>query len=262
MICSPKLIQVRTDQRLLLVPMLIPLIGVCFTNIVVHAQKSVLDTAAIEFFEKSVRPLLVAHCYECHSGQERQGGLQLDFREAVLKGGDSGPAILPRDPEKSLLIQAVHYKNPDMQMPPKGALSSTEIANLERWISMGAPDPRSKQIDPAAPSPTGMTVDAGREFWSMNPIATVSIPSVKNTEWVATPVDAFLLANLEANQLHPASKTDRTRLIRRVTVADACQFMPFCEEWLVGIEREKAPAMKQNARVQSKRFGNGSNFMK
>lgn len=241
MIYSLKLIQVPTCQPLLLVQMLIPLIGVCFTNSVLNSQESVLDTAAIEFFEKSVRPLLVAHCYECHSGQERQGGLQLDFREAVLKGGDSGPAILPGDPEKSLLIQAVHYKNPDMQMPPKGALSSTEIANLERWISMGAPDPRSKQNDPTAPSPSGMTVDAGREFWSLHPIAAVPIPSVKNTEWVATPVDAFLLANLEANRLHPASKTDRTSLIRRVTL-DLTGLPPTPEELEAFVSDDSANA--------------------
>ncbi len=218
MIYPPELTQVRSNQLISLVHLWIALAVVCWTDYVSYAQESVPDPAAIEFFEKSVRPLLVAHCYECHSGKENNGGLQLDFREAVLKGGDSGPAIRQREPENSLLIQAVRYKNPDLQMPPKGALSETEIAVLERWISMGAPDPRAKQNDLAAPSPTGMTVEAGREFWSMHPIAAVSIPPVKNKGWVATPVDAFLLAKLEANQLEPASPADRTSLIRRITL--------------------------------------------
>ena len=98
MIYCPKLINVRPNQQILLVQILITLIVVCLTDNISQAQESVPDAAAIEFFEKSVRPLLVAHCYECHSDKESNGGLRLDFREAILKGGDSGPAILPRFP--------------------------------------------------------------------------------------------------------------------------------------------------------------------
>jgi len=183
----------------------------------IHAQVPVPDPAAIEFFEKSVRPLLVTHCYECHSGKERNGGLLLDYRDGLLVGGDSGPAIQPGHPEKSLLMQAVHYKNPDLQMPPKSALSPSDVAILERWISIGAPDTRVQPSDSQSPGPTGMTVEAGRKFWSMQPVANVALPIVSNTEWVSTPIDHFVLAKLEANQIRPAPNADRRELIRRIT---------------------------------------------
>ncbi len=183
----------------------------------IRAQESVLDAASIEFFEKSVRPLLVTHCYECHSGKERNGGLQLDYRDGLLGGGDSGPAIQPGHPEKSLLIQAIRYKNPDLKMPPKAALSPSDVAILERWISIGAPDTRVQPSTSQSPSPTGMTVEAGRTFWSMQPVAMVALPNVVDTEWVSTPIDNFILAKLEANQLRAALKADRRDLIRRIT---------------------------------------------
>ena len=187
------------------------------TNGITRAQAPVPDAAALEFFEKNVRPLLVTHCYECHSGKERNGGLQLDFREGVLRGGDSGPAIQLGHPDKSLLMQAVHYKNPDMKMPPKAALAPSDVAILERWISIGAPDTRVQPSDSQSPGPTGMTVEAGRKFWSMRPVATVALPNVTATDWVATPIDHFVLAKLEANQLRPAPQADRRDFIRRVT---------------------------------------------
>src|SRR5438067_1784665 len=90
------------------------------------------DAVAIEFFERSVRPLLVKRCYECHSAGDANGGLALDSRDGVLKGGDSGAAIIPGDPEKSRLIQAIRYQNPDLQMPPKNRLLATEVAVLEK----------------------------------------------------------------------------------------------------------------------------------
>ena len=99
----------------------------------------------LQFFESKIRPVLVNNCYKCHSQQAEKvkAGLLLDTREAVLKGGDSGPAIVPGDPDKSLLIKAIRYTDPDLQMPPKGKkLADEEIANLENWVRMGAPDPR------------------------------------------------------------------------------------------------------------------------
>ena len=182
-----------------------------------HAQEPLPGPAEIEFFEKSVRPLLVTHCYECHSGKERNGGLQLDYRDGLLVGGDSGPAIQLGQPEKSLLMQAVHYKNPDLKMPPKAVLSPSDVAILDRWISIGAPDTRVQPSSTQSPGPTGMTVEAGRKFWSMQPVATVALPIVSNTEWVSTPIDRFVLAKLEANQIRPAPNADRRELIRRIT---------------------------------------------
>src|SRR5687767_10597891 len=100
----------------------------------------------IEFFEKRIRPVLAEHCYECHSATSKKvkGELLLDTRESVLKGGENGPAIVPGDPEKSLLIKAVRYADADLQMPPKDKkLTSSQIADLEAWVKMGAPDPRT-----------------------------------------------------------------------------------------------------------------------
>ncbi len=173
--------------------------------------------AGIEFFEKQVRPLLVKHCYECHSGDESNGGLRLDTREAVLRGGDSGVAIVPGDPHNSRLIEAVRYKNPEFQMPPENPLSPTEIAILEKWVLIGAPDSRNELKVDDAPKPVGMSIEEGRKFWSFQPVASPPLPEVQRREWVRTPIDAFVLARLEARGLDPAPSADKRSLIRRVT---------------------------------------------
>ena len=180
-------------------------------------ESSKADFDDFDDFEKSVRPLLVAHCYECHSGSEANGGLLLDSRDGVLKGGESGAAIVAGDVERSLMVQAVRYTNPDLQMPPKGRLTTTEVNALEKWIASGAPDPRIETMSVGGPKPTGMSIEAGRQFWSFLPATKPAIPSVQNQSWVKTPIDAFLLAKLEANGLHPAPAADRRTLIRRLT---------------------------------------------
>ena len=105
-----------------------------------------LSTSDLEFFEKRVRPVLVERCYECHSLEagKQKGGLRMDTREALAKGGDGGPALKPGDPDQSLIIEAVRYHNQDMQMPPKGAIPKAEVAVLEQWVKRGAPDPREE----------------------------------------------------------------------------------------------------------------------
>ena len=123
-----------------------------------------------DFFEKQVRPILIERCYDCHSAEAKiKGGLSLDTREGTLKGGDSGAVLAAGDPEKSLLIEAVRYKNHDLQMPPKKRLSDAEIRTLETWVKMGAPDPRT------APTvaKTGRVIDVaeGRKFWSFAPLS-------------------------------------------------------------------------------------------
>src|SRR5262249_52950573 len=102
-------------------------------------------TEQVDFFEQKIRPLLSEHCYECHSekAEKIKGGLRLDTRETLLKGGNSGPIIVPGDPEASPLIKAVRYTDPELQMPPKNKkLADDQIATLEAWVKMGAPDPR------------------------------------------------------------------------------------------------------------------------
>ena len=171
---------------------------------------------ALAFFEKDVRPLLVEHCYECHAGEESSGGLLLDSQKATLVGGDSGPSLVPGDPERSLLVEAVTYKNEDLQMPPSGRLSDSQIASLRRWVEMGAPDPRT-EVSSKAALPTGMSVEDGRKFWSFQPVADPIVPKVDNQTLVRNPIDAFVLSRLESQGLEFAEPADRRTLIRRVT---------------------------------------------
>src|SRR5688572_14118653 len=118
-------------------------LAAAFANAALHAAAPTPEQA--EFFEKKVQPILTCTCYKCHSHEsgKSKGGLLLDSREAMLKGGDSGPAVTPGDLSKSLLVTAVSYKDEDLQMPPKGEkLSDEQIAALTEWVKMGAPDTR------------------------------------------------------------------------------------------------------------------------
>ena len=176
----------------------------------IAAQPSAEQT---EFFEKQIRPILANRCYECHSVEKKtKGGLALDTAASTLKGGDTGPALVPGDPEKSLLIDAVRYKNHDLQMPPKRQLSAEEVKALEDWVKMGAPDPRTAPI--VAKKGRVIDIKEGRKFWSFTPIARVEPPKV---EGAASPIDAFIQAKLQKEGLHPAPPTDKRTLIRRAT---------------------------------------------
>lgn len=207
--------QQRKVDRLWFIPV-IALLALAAGNVTpCHAAEP--DAAGIEFFEKSIRPLLVKHCYKCHAADEASGGLLLDTREAVLKGGDSGAAIVPGDPNKSLLIEAIRYTNSDLKMPPKSRLPAADVELLEKWVTMGAPDPRKPMAAGEAPAPVGMSIEDGRQFWSFKPVADPPLPEVRTAGWVQTPIDAFVLAKLEANGLQPAPRADKRTLIRRVT---------------------------------------------
>jgi mono/diheme cytochrome c family protein len=173
-----------------------------------------------EFFEARVRPVLVRHCYPCHSteAKKNKGGLRLDTREGLLKGGDSGPALIPGDPDRSLFIRAVRRTDEHLQMPPKEKLSSTQIADLAAWVKAGAPDPRAADSTKGrSATKYGMSLEEGRRFWSFRPVQEPSVPAVKDTSWPRTPVDAFILARLEAAGVAPAPRADRRTLLRRVT---------------------------------------------
>jgi len=166
-----------------------------------------------EFFEKQIRPILVNRCYECHSVDKKsKGGLTLDSAESALKGGDSGPALVAGDPEKSLIIEAVRYKNHDLQMPPKRQLSEDEVKSLENWVKMGAPDPRTTPV--VAKAGRKIDINEGRKFWSFTPLARVEPPNVPGA---ASPIDAFIQARLKEQGLSPAPPADKWTLIRRAT---------------------------------------------
>ncbi|MCI0683551.1 MAG: PSD1 and planctomycete cytochrome C domain-containing protein [Gemmataceae bacterium] len=168
----------------------------------------------VEFFERRIRPLLVTHCYSCHSAKatKLRGELFLDTRAGVLTGGNTGPALVAGKPDESLLIKAVRYEDKDLRMPPKAKLSAAEIADLEAWVRMGAPDPRTgKQV-----AKQGIDIDEGRKHWSLQPIGNPSPPAVRNRDWPVGAIDHFILARLEAHGMSPASPADPRTLLRRV----------------------------------------------
>ncbi len=184
----------------------------------------------LEFFEAKIRPILADACYKCHSAEagKSKGDLFLDSRAGLLKGGAGGPAIVAGDPDKSLLIEAVRYTDEDLQMPPKndgGKLAPEQIALLEQWVKMGAPDPRTG----GKPHPLDMA--AARQHWAFQPVRKPEVPAVPPAlaRRVATPVDAFVFATQAAKGLAPAPAADARTLVRRVTF-DLTGLPPTAEE--------------------------------
>ena len=177
------------------------------------AEIEAANPGQIEFFEKQVRPILVEHCYECHA-ERADGGLRLDSRQGLRTGGDSGPSLVPGDPESSLLIDAIRYRNLDFQMPPQGRLSQSLIDTLEKWVAMGAPDPRTAKA--TARAPVGMSPEEGRKFWSFRPLASPTVPVMPDQEFVRTPIDAFILQRLGERGIQPAPPAQSRVLIRRL----------------------------------------------
>lgn len=170
-----------------------------------------------DFFESQVRPILVANCYECHSEEagERSGGLSLDRKAGWTQGGDSGRAIVPGEVESSLLIQSIRYDNEDLQMPPKNRLGAEDIAILEEWVAMGAPDPRDAEIEGAVRR-DDIDYDQARQGWAYRPLQRHLPPVVEGDNWSRNSVDAFVLAKLSVAGLHPAADATPEHLIRRV----------------------------------------------
>ncbi|MBB74971.1 MAG: hypothetical protein CMJ75_10715 [Planctomycetaceae bacterium] len=173
------------------------------------------DAVGVTFFEEKIRPVLVKHCYSCHSAEAKivRGGLRLDTRQALLRGGDSGPGIVPRKPAASQLLAALRYDG--LEMPPGGKLSTAIIADFERWIRMGAPDPRDAVLAPR--SQKRIDYREAMKFWAFVPPADVSPPVVREPHDVQNPIDRFVLARLQATGLKPVGSADRGTLIRRVT---------------------------------------------
>lgn len=186
---------------------------------IVHASE--VDTAReIEFFENHIRPVLVSECYDCHSGEsdELQGGLRLDSRSLTRQGGDSGPAVVPGDAEKSLILSAIRYE--DYEMPPKGKLSADTIRDFERWIELGAPDPRSDSEE-VIPSDDGIDVaqrlEDSRNEWAFVTPVRQALPPVMNPGWPRERIDYFVLAQLDELGLEPTDEASRRVWLRRVT---------------------------------------------
>jgi hypothetical protein len=191
-----------------------------FAFLAVAQRASPAEPAAqpLEFFESNVRPLLADHCYKCHSvhSEKLKGGLLLDSRQGVMRGGEGGPVIWPGNPQKSRLIEAVNYRNPDLQMPPKGKLSDGQIAILTDWVQMGAPWPAQRAPESIAKTPEFDIAKRRAQHWAWQPIKIAPPPAVAGVAWPANPVDNFILAKLEENQLQPAPPADRRTWIRRL----------------------------------------------
>jgi hypothetical protein len=193
----------------------------CFLALGVLGSARAADAVppeAVEFFEKKVRPVLAEHCYRCHSVTARKlkGGLRLDSRTTVLRGGDSGPALMPGHPEQSRLIQAVGYHNVDLRMPPRGKLPASAIADLTTWVKMGAPWPNEPAGADATTGPTFDLQGRRRAHWSWRPVRAPDPPAVRDAAWPRTAADRFILKKLEDHGLTPAPPADRRTLIRRL----------------------------------------------
>jgi len=178
----------------------------------------------VEFFEANIRPVLLETCADCHIGDDK-GGLSLESRESLLKGGDTGPGIVPGDPGKSLLMHAIRRDDGYPAMPKKAdKLSDAKIAAFAEWIKMGAPWPKASADHAAksaasAPASSAPAITADqRAWWSFQPLARPAPPAVKNVEWPKTDVDRFVLGRLEREGLEPVRPADRRTLIRRATL--------------------------------------------
>jgi mono/diheme cytochrome c family protein len=198
------------------------------------------DPAQIEFFEKQVRPLLVEKCQECHGSEKQKGGLRLDSRAAVLAGGTSGPIVVAGDPGKSRLVEAIGYTD-TLRMPPKGKLSTEQVATLTSWVKMGLPWPETAGARPAATGSTLKVTAKDREFWSFRPVCEPPLPTVKDQDWARSAVDRFVLARLEEKGLRPGAAADKRALIRRATF-DLIGLPPTPEEIDAYIADESAEA--------------------
>ncbi|MFY8201340.1 MAG: c-type cytochrome domain-containing protein, partial [Pirellula staleyi] len=168
-----------------------------------------------DFFETRVRPVLVKHCQDCHGAKKQEGGLRLDSRDAWMRGGDRGEAIVAGEADKSLLIKAVRHDDPDLQMPPDSKkLTAAEIADLEAWVQRGAYDPRRES---ATQTSEKMSLEQARTFWSFQPLQAVAPPQDTTDRWSRTSLDAFVHAELKKHELSPVADADRRTLIRRAT---------------------------------------------
>ncbi len=201
-------------------------------------------TDPVEFYKTTVRPLLAERCYTCHT-DARMAGLRVDVREALLRGGQSGPAIVPGRADESLLIRAVSHSHERLKMPPDGRLSDEQIESLRTWITDGA----HFDIDSTAPSPETAPSDPvwtaeQRAFWAFQPVRTATVPAVRNRAWPSLAIDYFVLSKLEAKGMLPAPPADKRTLLRRVTY-DLIGLPPSPEEYEAFFNEESPEAFEK-----------------
>ena len=202
-------------------------------------------TEGIAFFENKVRPILVANCYQCHSEEsgKHKGGLFLDRRAGWQTGGDSGPAIIPGDTDKSLLLDAVHYRNENLQMPPRNRLDQADIEILKQWIAMNAPDPRDDELVGSVRR-SAIDYEKERQTWAFRPHTSPEPPKVTDTAWPHDGIDQFVLAQLEQQKLAPAADATPTALLRRLYY-DLTGLPPSADEVAAFIRDPSTAALEQ-----------------
>ena len=218
------------------------------------AADPAVERQRLEFFETKIRPVLVEHCYECHATDSKKlrGDLLVDSRQGLLDGGESGPAVVPGDPGKSLLISAL--KHDDFEMPPKKTLSSSVITDFEKWIQDGATDPRRATHRVAKPD--AIDIKAGRKHWAYQPLRATAIPEVTDAAWPANDIDRFILARLESAGLQPGADATKIILVRRLYF-DLIGLPPTAEE-IARFVDDKSPKAYENLvdrLMKSPRFG-------
>lgn len=184
---------------------------------VVRAADDEWTAEQLKFFEAKIRPVLVDKCYRCHSGEadEIGGSLRVDSRAALLQGGDSGAAVDPENPEDSMLLLAIRYDDAELAMPPKddgGKLADSVIADFEKWIRMGAPDPRKGE---SVVQEFGAD-DEAKNWWAFQPLKNVSPPMPMDSAWCKSDIDRFVLSKLESSGLKPVDDAEPLVLLRRV----------------------------------------------
>lgn len=192
------------------------LLGACHAQLGAQETNPKYSAEQLEFFENRIRPVLVEHCYKCHSAEAAkennlEGGLSVDTRAGLLTGGESGPALAPGDPDESLLLKALRYE--DYEMPPSGKLPDHVIADFAKWIEAGAADPR----DGSFVTPTSkLDIEAGKQFWSFQPLGSPQPPALGGELDRLSPIDRFLRQKLLEKKIEPTPIASPRVLIRRI----------------------------------------------
>ena len=180
-------------------------------TLLLHPTPATADPQGIKFFETKIRPVLAMQCYKCHGAKKQESELRLDTYQALIKGGATGPAIVPNEPDQGLLIHAIEYDDEELQMPPKRRLAEQVIKDFKHWIKIGAPHPDANKR-PTTPA------DQKKPLWSLQKLQRSPLPAVQNKTWPTNSIDHYILAQLEARGLQPAPVADKSTLIRRLAL--------------------------------------------
>lgn len=246
------LLRFHSKQRLILA------IAICALLVPAasYGEEPKFSAEQLEFFETQIRPLFAEHCYSCHStkSEKLQAGLLVDSRNGLLTGGDSGTAIVPGDPDSSLLVEAVRYEG--YEMPPRGKLPNEDILKVERWVEMGAPWPQEAAPVGGLPTSDFDLKTRAAEHWVWQPIDDPAIPSVGNSDWPKTDADRFVLHKLEQAGLQPTTDADRLAILRRLYM-DLIGLPPTLEQTQAFLDNDSESAFEQvvDQLLESPHFG-------